>query len=240
MVEGVVDADQPVGPRGLARKIHMDRSAVGRMLQHLADIDVLHRSPNGYVAGPRLVTLGRVLATRDTLPDEVEPILAELVARFDETCYACAFHGDVAVFTNEIQSSKPLRLVVELGRPVPLYAGAAGRAILSAFDAVKIRQLIGTDPLERLANGTPATVDEIVTMAATDRARGYSVSYEERVPGGAAVAAPFFGSAGSCQGSLVYTSPVSRIQNVDVAEIGEAVALAARNLSARLGFEPES
>ena len=54
------------------------------------------------------------------------------------------------------------------------------------------------------------------------------------------MAAPFFGSAGSCQGSLVYTSPVSRIQNVDVAQIGEAVAAEARNLSARLGFEPES
>ena len=238
VVEGVVDSDEPVGPRGLGRKIHLDRSAVGRMLRHLAEIDVLHQGPDGYVPGPRLITLGRVLAARDTLPDEVEPILADLVARFDETCYACAFHGDVAVFTHEIQSSKPLRLVVELGRPVPLYAGAAGRAILSALPEEHVREIIGTDLLPRLGRGTLSSLDEVLEAARHDRVRGYSVSYEERVPGGAAVAAPFFGSAGTCQGSLVYTAPVSRIEDADVTEIGRAVADAASTLSTRLGHEP--
>jgi DNA-binding IclR family transcriptional regulator len=240
VVEGVVDSDEPVGPRGLGRKIHLDRSAVGRMLRHLAAIDVLHRSQDGYVPGPRLITLGRVLAARDKLPDEVEPILADLVARFDETCYACAFHGDVAVFTHEIQSSKPLRLVVELGRPVPLYAGAAGRAILSALAEGHVREIVGTEPLPRLGRGTLTTLDEILAAAATDRERGYSVSFEERVPGGAAVAAPFFGSAGTCQGSLVFTSPVARMNDLDVVEIGEAVAAAASMLSGRLGHEQGS
>ncbi|MDH3248537.1 MAG: IclR family transcriptional regulator [Acidimicrobiia bacterium] len=240
VVEGVVDSDEPVGPRGLGRKIHLDRSAVGRMLRHLAAIDVLHRSRDGYVPGPRLITLGRVLAARDKLPDEVEPILADLVARFDETCYACAFHGDVAVFTHEIQSSKPLRLVVELGRPVPLYAGAAGRAILSALAEGHVREIVGTEPLPRLGRGTLTTLDEILAAAATDRERGYSVSFEERVPGGAAVAAPFFGSAGTCQGSLVFTSPVARMDDLDVVEIGEAVAAAASMLSGRLGHEQGS
>ena len=237
VVEGVVDSDEPVGPRGLGRKIHLDRSAVGRMLQHLAEIDVLHRGPDGYVPGPRLITLGRVLAARDRLPDAVEPILADLVARFDETCYACAFHGDVAVFTHEIQSSKPLRLVVELGRPVPLYAGAAGRAILSALSEDHVSEIVGTDPLPRLGRGTLGTLGEVLEAARLDRERGYSVSYEERVPGGAAVAAPFFGSAGTCQGSLVYTCPISRIEDADVAEIGQAVAAAATALSVRLGHE---
>ena len=77
----------------------------------------------------------------------------------------------------------------------------------------------------------------MLEAARHDRERGYSVSYEERVPGGAAIAAPFFGSAGTCQGSLVYTSPVSRIENADVAEIGQAVAEAASALSARLGHD---
>lgn len=209
------------------------------MLRQLSEIGVLYRDAEGYVPGPRLITLGRVLAARDTLPDEVEPILADLVARFDETCYACAFHGDVAVFTHEIQSSKPLRLVVELGRPVPLYAGAAGRAILSALPEEQVREIVGSDPLPKLANGTLGMLDDVLAAAAIDRERGYSVSYEERVAGGAAIAAPFFGSAGSCQGSLVYTSPVSRIADLDVAEIGAAVAAAAGALSVRLGFVAE-
>ncbi len=234
VIEAVVDAAEPVGPRGLARSVGIDRSAVGRILQQLGELDVLERSPEGYVPGPRLIGMSRILGSRDTLPEAVGPVLGRLVDRFDETCYVCAFHGDVAVFTHEIQSSKPLRFVVELGRPVPLYAGAAGRAILSAFDSDTVRSLVGEGPLPRLTDASITEVDELVAMAAADHDRGYTVSMEERVSGGAAVAAPFFDHMGRCQGSVVFTIPISRLDESQLDEIGSAVSEAARTLSDRL------
>lgn len=236
VVEGVVDAGEPVGPRGLARSLGIDRSAVGRILQQLVDLGVLRRTPEGYVPGPRLLTLGRVMSAQDTLPNVVGSILGELVDLFDETCYICAFHGDVGVFTHEIQSSKPLRLVVELGKPVPLYAGAAGRAILSGLPSESVAGLLGADPLPRLAAGTITAKEELTALAQSDRERGYVVSFEERVPGGAAVAAPFFGPTGWCQGSVVFTSPTTRVDRAAMGEIGEAVRAAASRLSTALGF----
>lgn len=236
VVEGVVDAGEPVGPRGLARSLGIDRSAVSRILTQLADLEVLRRIPDGYVPGPRLFTLGRVVSAQDTLPNVIGPILGELVEQFDETCYVCAFHGDVGVFTHEIQSSKPLRLVVELGKPVPLYAGAAGRAILSALSRETVSSLLGSGPMPRLGSGTITDVDELLAGAESDRTRGYSVSFEERVAGGAAIAAPFFGPGGVCQGSVVFTSPVSRVDSDRIPGIGSSVNAAARKLSGRLGF----
>ncbi len=234
VIEAVVDADEPVGPRGLARTAGIDRSAVGRILQHLGELDVLERRPEGYVPGPRLFSLSRVLGARDSLRPAVAPVLGSLVDRFDETCYVCAFHGDVVVFTHEIQSSKPLRFVVELGRPVPLHAGAAGRAILSGLGDEEIRTLLGDGPLPRLTPNTVTAVNELVALAAIDRKRGYSVSREERVAGGASIAAPFYDAAGRCQGSVVFTTPLSRLDEGQVDEIGMAVAKAAAALSARL------
>lgn len=234
VIEAVVDAAEPVGPRGLARSVGIDRSAVGRILQQLGDMDVLERRPEGYVPGPRLVGMSRVLAARDNLPVAIGPVLGALVDRFDETCYLCAFHGDVAVFTHEIQSSKPLRFVVELGRPVPLHAGAAGRAILSALEPDTVRTLIGEGPLPAITASSITDVDVVLAMAATDRKRGYTVSKEERVLGGAAVAAPFFDHLGRCQGSVVFTAPLSRLDDSQVAEVGAAVSEAARALSERL------
>lgn len=234
VVEAVVDAAEPVGPRGLARSLGIDRSAVGRILVQLGDLDVLERRPEGYVAGPRLIGMSRILASRDTLPEAIGPVLGALVDRFDETCYVCAYHGDVAVFTHEIQSSKPLRFVVELGRPVPLYAGAAGRAILSGLDPEVVRQLIGGGPLPRLTESSVTDPDELVALAAADRERGYTVSLEERVLGGAAIASPFFDHMGRCQGSVVFTIPISRLEESQIEEIGKAVAAAAQSLSDRL------
>lgn len=234
VLEATVDAAEPVGPRGLGRVLGIDRSAVGRILRQLADLDILERRSGGYVPGPRLYTLARVVEARDTLPVAIGPVLGELVERFDETCYACAFHGGVAVFTHEVQSTKPLRFVVELGRPVPLHAGAAGRAILAGLRPEDIRLVLGDDPLPSLTPSTVTDPDAIVALAAEDRARGYTVSREERIVGGASIAAPFFDHAGRCQGSVVFTTPLSRLDEHQIEDIGRAVAEAARTLSMRL------
>ncbi len=234
VLEAAVDAGEPVGPRGLARITGIDRSAVGRILQQLSDLDVLERRDDGYVPGPRLFTLARVLEARDTLPVAIGPVLGGLVERFDETCYACAYHGGVAIFTHEVQSSKPLRFVVELGRPVPLHAGAAGRAILAGLDPEDVRSVLGEEPLPALTPATITDLDRILALAAEDRARGYTVSREERVVGGASIAAPFFDHAGRCHGSVVFTTPLSRLHDEKIGEIGSAVAESARALSIRL------
>lgn len=234
VIEAVVDAAEPVGPRGLARSVGIDRSAVGRILVQLGELDVLERRPEGYVPGPRLIAMSRIMASRDTLPEAVGPVLGALVDRFDETCYVCAYHGDVAVFTHEIQSSKPLRFVVELGRPVPLYAGAAGRAILSALAPDVVRGILGEGPLPRLTEASITDPEELLALAVADRERGYTVSHEERVLGGAAIAAPFFDHMGRCQGSVVFTIPVSRLDETQVDDIGKAVAAAAQSLSDRM------
>lgn len=239
VIEAVVDAGEPVGPRGLARTASIDRSAVGRILQQLGELDVLERRADGYVPGPRLFVLGRILSALDALPNAVRPLLGRLVAQFDETCYVCALHGDTAVFTHEIQSSKPLRFVVELGRPVPLHAGAAGRAILAGLTREEVSSLIGNAPLPALTPNTIRDPQEILDQAASDRNRGYAVSTEERVTGGASVAAPFFDHTNRCQGSVVFTAPLTRFDPERSDEIGQAVAATARDLSNRLGYSGE-
>jgi DNA-binding IclR family transcriptional regulator len=240
IVEAVVDAGEPVGPRGLARAQGIDRSAVGRILQQLGELEVLERWAEGYVPGPRLFALGRVLSALDNFPDTVGPILSGLVERFNETCYVCALHGDTAVFTHEIQSTNPLRLVIELGKPVPLFAGAAGRAILAGLPDEEARELLGPGPFARLTPNTICDATELLRMASVDRIRGYTASIEERVPGGASVAAPFFDHTGRCQGSVVFTSPLTRLDRDRLPEIGEAVAGAAQTLSERLGWVARS
>ncbi|HSL26284.1 MAG TPA: IclR family transcriptional regulator C-terminal domain-containing protein, partial [Acidimicrobiia bacterium] len=136
----------------------------------------------------------------------------------------------------EIQSSKPLRFVVELGRPVPLHAGAAGRAILAGLTPKEAAALIGTSPLPASTPNTMVYPQRILEQAAIDRERGYSVSTEERVSGGASVAAPFFDHTNRCQGSVVFTAPLTRFDPDATAEIGRAVADTARDLSNRLGY----
>lgn len=236
VIEAVVDHAGPVGPRALARVTGIDRSAVGRILLQLSDLGVLERGDDGYTPGPRVFDLARVLGALDTLPAAAHAVLAGLVEEFDETCYLCVLHGDAAVFLYQEQSSKPLRYVADLGRPVPLHAGAAGRAILSGMTRSEAAALLSSVPLVELTPNTITDLERLLDLAESDGRRGWSVSEEERVEGGVAVAAPFFDRSGRVQGSVVFTSPIGRFGDSDV--IGKAVNDAASTLSARLGHRP--
>lgn len=237
IMEAVVDAGEPVGPRGLARAIGIDRSAVWRVLQQLSDLGVLEKRDDGYVPGPRLFYIARLLGVRDTLNAAARSILNSLVPRFNETCYVCTLHGDSVVFLYEAQSSHPVRYVIDIGRPSPLHAGAAGRAILSGLPPEEAREILSEMDLTPLTPNTVLDVNTLLEMAAEDDRRGYTVSLEERVVGGSAVAAPFFDASGRCQGSVVYTCPAARFDLDRVDEIGQAIREGADALSARLGFQ---
>jgi len=238
VIEAVVDAEDPVGPRGLARSLDIDRSAVSRILQQLTAIDVLERRHDGYIPGHRLFTLGRVLGANDALPNAVQPILEDLVRTFDETCYLCTLHGGSAVFVYEVQSSRPLRLVVDLGKSIPIHAGAAGRAILAGLPPEDAKRMLGKGPLPATTPNTILSVPQLLEAAARDRERGYTVSFEERVEGGSSVAAPFFDYTGHCQGSVVFTAPLTRFDASRSDQVGPKVAAAAAELSERLGHQP--
>jgi IclR family acetate operon transcriptional repressor len=239
VVEAVVNAGVAVGPRGLARLLGMDRSAVSRILLGLGRIGVLERLPDGYVPGSRLFAMARVVTALDTLSEDVSTVLGALVDRYDETCYVCTFSGGVAAFTHEIQSTKPLRFVAELGRPVPLHAGAAGRAILAGLGPRQATELLGAAPLPAITDNTVTDPARLLELLSEDRARGYSVSIEERVPGGAAIATPFFDRSQRCQGSVVFSAPLSRLDPDSIDEIGAAVADVGQTLSRRLGARDE-
>jgi IclR family acetate operon transcriptional repressor len=239
VIEAVVDAGEPVGPRGLGRKTGIDRNAVWRLLQQLNELGILERNKEGYIPGPRLYYLGRLLAARDTLPAAARSILRTLVERFDETCYVCTLRGDSVVFLYEAQSSNPVRYVVDIGTSSPLHAGAAGRAILMALPPNEARETLERLELVALTAKTLRDAKTLLKLAAEDAERGYTVSFEERVPGGSAVAAPYFDGSGRCLGSVVLSCPAVRFSPERAEEIGIAVREAAEALSSRLGNRVE-
>ena len=236
VLEGIVAADESVGPRELARQIGVDRSSVGRILQRLADMGVLERYGGTYKPGPRLMTMSRSLAVRDSLSRPALSVLQRLTKRFDETTYVCLRQGPHGVFVYDVPTSNPVRYVLDLGRPFPLHIGASGRAILAGLPTGEAAEVIASLRLEPATGKTITDPVELLRVVEADRAVGYSVSISERLDGGSAVASPFYDASGTCLGAVVLTSPIARMDQGRVPEMGEAVEAAARALSIALGY----
>jgi DNA-binding IclR family transcriptional regulator len=237
IIEALATTDGGVGVRALARGSGIDRSAVGRLLRQLSDagLAVPAEVPGRYAIGPRLFAIAGAVTSRDELRAAARPALEALGQRFNETSYLAALEGERVVYRDVLESTQPVRYVAELGVPSPLHAGAAGRAILAGMTDAAFASWLTAAELERL---TPETLTDRTPLAArrsADRDRGYAASRGERIPGGAAVAAPFVDGSRRVRGSLVVTCPEGRLPAAREAEIGAVLVVMARQLSWRLG-----
>jgi IclR family acetate operon transcriptional repressor len=231
-----------VGVREVSRETGMDKSAVSRLLDRLAQLTVAQQAPASgrYYAGPRLFALGATVHARDTLWQAAEPILRSLVARFNETCYLAIREGRDVVFREKVDCDHYLRYVIDAGERMPLHAGAGGRAVLAGVPPAEFERILAAMALPQLTPNTITDPAELRRQASEDRRRGYSVSMGERVPEGSAVAAPFLLPDGSCGGAVVLTCPAIRFDVRRVPEIADAVVAAGRSLSSRIGYKPDA
>ena len=238
LIEAVALARDGVSVREVARDSGIDKSTVSRLFNQLLLLGVVEQSPlsGRFEVGRRLSSLGEVLHTHNSLWGIAEPIVRDLVSRFDETCYLIVREGDQARFQERIDCRQAIRYVIEAGQVSPLYAGAAGRAILAGMPPEDAARYLQSTTLSAVTPRTMTHHEQLARSVEKDRAQGYSVSDGERVVGGHGVASPIFRADGYCVGAILWTCPASRFDESRVPEFGEAVRASAAELSLLLGY----
>jgi DNA-binding IclR family transcriptional regulator len=240
VMEALVDARDGLGVRETSRRTGIDKSAVGRLLTQLQELDMVTQdaATGRYYVGPRLFAIGAAIVARDSLGRAAHPILERLAGRFNETCYLAVRESHGFTFRAKVESTRPIRYVIDLGLLAPFHAGAAGRAILMGLPDDELEATLAALEPERLTDTTITDRDMLRKTVDGDRQRGYAFSAGERVQGGTALAAPFFDATGTCRGSVVFTRPAQRHSDDDLDDIAAVVIAAARDLSERLGHNP--
>lgn len=238
MFQALAQNERGIGVRELAREIGIDKSAVSRLFDQLCEEGFAQRdSVSGqFVVGPALFALAATVHARDTLWEAAEPILRSVAEDFNETCYLAVRDGDEIVFRDKIDCTHTVRYVIDAGVRAPMHAGAGGRAILIGLPDEEIVAILGRTGLPAMSEATITDIDELMAQVRQDRGRGYAMSMGERVSGGSAIAAPYFGADGTCLGSLVFTQPSERFKVRLVPQIAERIAAASDRLSRRLGY----
>jgi DNA-binding IclR family transcriptional regulator len=237
VLEALVAAQDGLGVRETSRRTGIDKSAVGRLLTQLQELDMATQdtATGRYYVGPRLFAIGATIVARDSLGRAAQPILERLAGQFNETCYLAVREPNGFTFRAKVESTRPIRYIIDLGLLAPFHAGAGGRAILAGLPDDELDSVLESFEPERLTDTTITSRRVLRQTVDQDRARGYSFSAGERVRGGTALAAPFFDATGTCRGSVVFTRPAQRHSDADLDDIGAVVIAAARELSERLG-----
>ena len=227
----LTESESGMSVRAIADKTDNSRSSTHRILQVLfEDGYAEQRADGGYVAGPKLVELAARVFGVVPILRYADELMQRLVLEVGETCYLATFNSEelFATFVHRVESDQPLRHVQPLGSRIPLHAGAVGKAILVAAEDVDVEKI----ELVRFTPHTLTTRREFLKDLEASRARGYAISYEERVVGIVGVASALT-SGSTVVGGLAVAIPVSRVPE-ELERVGETIRKYAAAISATM------
>lgn len=243
ILECLAKSEVPRGISELSRDVKMNKSAVQRMFQTLADEGYIEKAAatSRYKATLRLWELGASVIAQNETRRLIRPILRYAAKVSSLTAYfAWADYPDI-VYLDKVEGEKGRPNSSDPGQRSPIYAAASGRAILAFLEESKIRQVlkaIASKPDLRNSGEYDNLADEFAAI----RQRHYATS--ERGSGAriSSVAAPVWGAAPQPIGSIVLTSDSTTLPRSDFERVGALAISAAEQASRSLGgsFPPSA
>jgi DNA-binding IclR family transcriptional regulator len=201
---------------------------------------LLRPTSAGYRLGSAALDLGRRAAAGFDLGSAVGGELRALAEATQETGLLSALDegARTAVCVDRVDSAQPLRLTLEVGRRVPLHAGAASKALL-AFGPATVREAVLAGPLPRLGPGTLTSAAALSDELEEIRDVGYAVSREETNEGAWGVASPILGVGAVLLGSIGMAGPLVRCTPETLELARREVLASARRAESVLGGVPQ-
>lgn len=246
ILEALCDSPAPMSLADLSRILATPKSSLAALLRGLAEEDFVVPVDGAWQLGPGAFGLGSALleARRGlTSSDLVRIGLKRLAQRSGETVlFAVREHSregasDMITYVDVIESRNSVRFASAVGDRRPLYATAAGRALLAAGSDAELDEYLLRLRPERLASGTETGKRALAEAVAMARGAGVAQTVDQAGDGVTGTAAVIRDAAGTVLGAIVVAAPSSRSadRREDLARmVREEAAAIGRSLGARV------
>jgi len=228
-----------LGISELGRTVRLPKATVHRLVGVLVSRGFLARDPASarYRVGLTPFRLGNLYLAQTHVRQAALPIIHELARLTGETVNLNVVVDRHRICIEKAESNHDIRHAVELGRPLPLYAGASGKVLLANLSGDEAEAVIAAG-INRLTARTIVDPARLRRSLAEIRRRGYAVTSDERVEGASAVSAPIRNGTGRVVAGLTISGPTYRFTPERVRRFITLVLDGARRISAALGYEP--
>ena len=175
---------EALGPSELARRLGLPKSSIANICGALADAGLVRRVGTGFALGRHLAELGGAyLATVDQVAEFYEAA-RRLPAGSEETVQLAILDGLEVTYLARHDGRQPVRLTSRIGRRLPAFSTATGKAALASLDLAELdRRLAEITTFPRPTRKAHGTVDELRADLDLIRDRGYAMDDEETMEG---------------------------------------------------------
>jgi IclR family acetate operon transcriptional repressor len=229
-----------IGLRELAAALRWPPSTLQRILGLLEEENLLSLDPETQRYRLGLRSLATALAVPRSFPvvSIAVPTMQRLVDVCQETALLAAYDRarSETTYVEAVECSQSVRFVADVvGQRNPLYAGAAGLAVLAFLPEPARAHYIATTELKPITART--IIDRSLLAGELDRIRrrGFVRSTGQYTVGAVGIGAPVMGPDGQPVASVLLTLPEHRFDPSREDELGAAVREHAAEISALLG-----
>jgi DNA-binding IclR family transcriptional regulator len=240
LLREIAEAEGEVQIKTLAGRLALPPSTVHRLLDLLAQEGMVERdeATRTYRAGREYFRLSSLVLQANPLRAVAMPLLEEAVRECNETAYLGLYlpRERKMMFAAACESPHPLGYRVKQNAPVSVLTGASGRSILAWLPEREIDEALAAETDDPVVRKAVRSRRSLMEDLAQIRARGYAVTYGQRIPGAVGVFSAVFDAQGTVIGCIGYTVPEQRYQPARLPKLAAASRKYAGALSAALGY----
>ncbi|MGI9572465.1 IclR family transcriptional regulator [Alloalcanivorax xenomutans] len=206
----------------LARRVGLDPRVTEEILIPLREKGWIRQEDGSdqWHLSHTVMALSRPFLNSDDVLSRVRPLMERLHVDTRETVSLFHRAGDSQVVTSVLPSPHPVRYALDIGTTVPLYLGAAGKAMMAFLPESEAEALIRNHRITALTRYIPRTGALRKELKSIHR-RGYAISNGERVEGASAVAVPVLREDGYPIAVLGLMMPSFRTSDGELHGLGE-------------------
>lgn len=187
----MAEAKRPFGFNEIVKSLGLNKSTVFNILHTLNDLEVLEKGPDGlFRLGSRLFILGNAAAGGSELIQTVHPYLENINHEFKLSTFFGLLSEQEVIIVDKADRAHRIKISSEIGMRIPVFAGVAGKALISQLSEAAIDDLLAENTPKRY---TPRTiVDKAAYKQEIMKVQQDGIAYdrEEYIEGLIAVAVP--------------------------------------------------
>jgi len=217
----------------LARITQLDKSGVQRFTRTLLELGYLEQdvSTRHYCLGRQLLDLSFEYLRSHPLIERAAPVLVELRRTARERVDLTLIDGDDMLFVFRLQSKRESLHAALIGRRVPVYCSAGGRATLAQLPEKEARAILARADMRQATPHTLTDPDRIMAEVDKARGRGYALQSQEWRLGEVVVGAAILDQAGRPIGAVHIAGSTAEWDPDEFGErMGPLVAAAAQDV----------
>lgn len=196
-------------------------------------------STGRYVLGPAIIQYDRQMRLRDPLTTAAQPVMKLLSERMSAhtVILLCRLFRNQVMCVHQESAEKPeFAFSYERGRAMPLFRGAASKAILTHMPLRTVKALYAEHAAQFAQASLGRNWEETKECLRSVRNAGFTITEGELDPGMCGIAVPVFEPDDAVVGSLSIVIPARHLNPTLLAEAPQLLKDASRRISGTLSF----